>query len=221
MKTPVRDHCIRCGTCCSKGGPTLHLEDLELFHRSVLKPAHVYTLRSGETVYHNILERLVPLDHELIKIKEVPGGRSCMFYDPGRNRCSIYDNRPVQCRALACWDTRELELVFTRPKLSRNSFLPPGIPILDIIEAHDRRCHPGRVIRLAKQLSHSHDEEIVRAIIDTVQYDAAMRPFMSERLGLDPSELDFFFGRPLSLILEACGLRIVERDGIMDIDRAG
>ena len=92
---------------------------------------------------------------------------------------------------------------------------------MDIIEAHDRRCHPGRLMRLAQRLSHSEDEEAVREIMDTVQYDAAMRPFMSERLGLDPSELDFFFGRPLSLILEACGLRIVERDGIMDIDRAG
>ena len=40
-------------------------------------------------------------------------------------------------------------------------------------------------------------------IRDIVQYDSAIRPFMVNQAGIHESELDFFFGRPLSLLLQA------------------
>jgi hypothetical protein len=47
----TRPHCIRCGTCCTKGSPTLLAEDMELFVKDILRPEHVTTIRLGEPAY--------------------------------------------------------------------------------------------------------------------------------------------------------------------------
>ena len=44
----TRPYCIRCGTCCAKGSPTLTVGDLELFTRDIVKPSDVITIRKGE-----------------------------------------------------------------------------------------------------------------------------------------------------------------------------
>ena len=75
-----RKECIRCGTCCIKGGPTLHEDDAALFTRGVLEKRHVYTLRKGELVRH-IDDSLMTLEREMIKIKGTGEAWSCVFYN--------------------------------------------------------------------------------------------------------------------------------------------
>ena len=198
-----RDHCIRCGICCQKGGPTLHRQDLELFQEGTLKPSHVYTLRKGERVYHNVYDSVVCLDREMIKIKEQSGSRCCVFFDSIKKACTIYNQRPLQCKALQCWDTKKLEQVLTLPTLTRRDLVPTGFPFLEVLTAHDKRCSLLKLTELLKKTTGDSPDNLKDEIRDIVQYDSAIRPFMVNQAGIHESELDFFFGRPLSLLLQA------------------
>ena len=118
-----------------KGGPTLHEEDAILFAKGILKRSHVYTLRKSEVV-RNIEDTLVALEQEIIKIKGQGEAWSCMFYDDDQGACRIYDHRPLECRALKCWDLRGFKEVMARPCLQRRNLIKPDDGILKIISAH-------------------------------------------------------------------------------------
>ncbi len=202
--------CRRCGTCCRKGGPTLHCEDLKLFLNETLAPRHIYTIRRGETVYHNISGTLVRTDRELLKIKEGDDGRSCSFFLLSENACSMYDRRPLQCRVLNCRDTTELERVLATPVLGRKDLLPSGSSLTDLLRTHDERCLPEELDDMVKEFRRSGEDVIARRIAALLHRDDAFRKLVAKRLSIDPSEMDFFFGRPLSVLAKLSGLAIME-----------
>jgi len=113
------ESCVRCGACCERGGPTLHSEDRTFLQKGVLRPTHLFTLRAGELAYHPLEERLIELSDEMIKIKGMDGSSACIFYDAEQHGCAIYEDRPLECRALKCWDTRDVEGLFMQDLLSR------------------------------------------------------------------------------------------------------
>ena len=45
-----RPYCLRCGECCRRGSPSLHVEDAELLSQGLISTHQVYTLRQGEPV---------------------------------------------------------------------------------------------------------------------------------------------------------------------------
>lgn len=61
--------CRRCGTCCEKGGPSLHLADKPLVVDGQIPARCLFTLRKGERVRDNVAGTLVPLEREIVKIR--------------------------------------------------------------------------------------------------------------------------------------------------------
>ena len=114
-----RTHCIRCGECCLDSSPTLQTEDLLLLSRGPIKRSDLYTIRVGELVRDNIKGKLRITDKEIIKVRERGNGGGCIFYDHAEKRCTIYEQRPIQCVALRCWDESEFLRVYARPKADR------------------------------------------------------------------------------------------------------
>ena len=145
------ESCIRCGTCCEKGGPTLHSEDRIFLQKGVLRPIHLFTLRAGELVYHPLKEKLIELSDEMIKIKGKDGTSVCTFYDADHQACAIYETRPLECRALKCWNTAEVEGLFMQDLLSRLDLCPKGSAIADMISAYERSFPPSRVYGLLSE----------------------------------------------------------------------
>lgn len=193
-----------------KGGPTLHDEDAILFAKGILKRVHVYTLRKGEIV-RNIDDTLVALEHEIIKIKGQGEAWSCMFYDADQRACRIYDNRPLECRALKCWDLRGFEEVMARPCLQRRDVIKPHDGILKIIKAHEQRCAYETLGSAERGLRGPDSRRAVERIIDLLKYDCYMRPFLTEKLKVDPNVMDFFFGRPLITTIRMFGLCVKQQ----------
>ncbi len=204
-----RTDCIRCGTCCKKGGPTLHAEDTPLFEKGILEKQHVYTLRKGEVV-RNIDETLVVLEQEIIKIKGQAEAWTCMFYNDDQRRCTIYDHRPVECRALKCWDIREFKEVIARPRIQRSDLINSNDGILRLIDAHEQRCAYKTLELAVKGLEGPDSEKAVEKILDLLQYDHYMRPLLMEKLDLPYHTIDFFFGRPLTTTIRMFGLCVKE-----------
>jgi len=186
-----RTHCIRCGTCCMKGGPTLHEEDIILFEKGILNRTHVYTLRKGEVV-RNIDETLMVLEQEIIKIKGQGEAWACMFYDDDQGACKIYQDRPVECRALKCWDLERFKEVMQRPYLQRKDLIKPEDGILKIIDAHEQRCAYETLASAVEGLRGPDSEKAGERILDLLQYDHYIRPFLIKKLGMDPNAMDFF-----------------------------
>ena len=210
-----RTHCLRCGTCCMKGGPTLHKEDAILFSIGVLKKADVYTLRKGEVV-RNIDETLMVIEREMIKIKGRGGSWSCIFYDDDENACKIYQRRPAECRALQCWNLTNLREVMTRPCLQRADLIDSGDGVLRIIEAHEEKCAYAVLDEAVKGLQQADSDDAAKKILDLLQYDNYLRPFLAEKLGMDPGVMDFFFGRPLEDTIRMHGLCVKkDSDGFL------
>lgn len=207
-----RTHCIRCGTCCMKGGPTLHEDDVSLFTKGALKETHVYTLRKGEVVRH-LDDTLMVLEREMVKIKGIGEAWVCIFFDDDEKACRIYEDRPVECRALKCWDPRDLIEVMTRPSLQRTHLIDPGDGIRKIIEAHEERCAYETLELAAKGLRKPGSDKAVKKILDLLQYDHHMRPVLIEKLKLDPAAMDFLFGRPLTATIRMFGLRVKQEGG--------
>ena len=196
------ESCIRCGTCCEKGGPTLHSEDRIFLQKGVLRPTHLFTLRAGELAYHPLEERLIELSDEMIKIKSTDGSSACTFYDAEQQACSIYENRPLECRVLKCWDTGDIEDLFMQDLLSRLDLCPKGSVIAEMISAYERSFPPGRLYGLLSEAglqegAHQTGPEIEQM----VSTDEAFRQKVVEALGLKDDELEFFFGRPVKALV--------------------
>ncbi|MGD8513174.1 MAG: YkgJ family cysteine cluster protein [Deltaproteobacteria bacterium] len=206
-----RTHCIRCGTCCMKGGPTLHEDDTTLFEEGILKKTNLYTLRKGEVV-RNTDDTLMALEQEMIKIKGRNEAWTCMFYDDEQKECRIYDQRPIECRALKCWDLRKLNEVMAKPRLQRKHLINPDDGMLKIIGAHEQKCSYEILEAFVKKLGGPDAEKAVEKILDLLRYDEYTRLFLIEKLNLDPSAMDFFFGRPLTTTIRMFGL-CVKQEG--------
>jgi Fe-S-cluster containining protein len=207
-----RTHCIRCGTCCLKGGPTLHGADGTLFAKGILRKDHVYTLRKGEVV-RDIDDTLMVLEREIIKIKgQSEGCWTCMFYDENLGACKIYEHRPIECRALTCWDLKKFKETMATPYLQRKDLINPDDGILKIIGAHEQRCAYEILESAVKRLAGPDSHKAVEIILDLLQYDHYTRPLLTEKLKVPPGAMDFFFGRALTTTMGMFGL-CVKRQG--------
>ena len=111
--------CKRCGTCCIKGGPSFHIEDRSLIDEGYIPAKHLYTIRIGEQVCDNRIDKIISAPSEIIKIKGQGNNWTCFFYEEAENKCNIYQFRPVECRLLNCRDTREIEQIFGKDLLTR------------------------------------------------------------------------------------------------------
>jgi len=206
----TRPYCLKCGTCCTKGSPTLLKRDRELFVRDVLTPRDVITLRAGELVYSSVTEQAAPAEHELIKIREASGARACIFYRSMTKECAIYESRPLQCRMQECWDPDKYDEIASEPTLTRKGLLEPTGYFWEVIERHEERCSHAALARLMTRLratkGHTIDE-----VLDLLSVDHEVRRRADERFQLGADTLEFFFGRSLREIVSAYGLEVEEQ----------
>jgi Fe-S-cluster containining protein len=204
----TRTHCIRCGECCLRSSPTLQAEDLRLIEVGRLERKNLMTLRKGEIVTDPVSGSVGPATHEGIKIREKKGTeRGCILYDGTAKACTIYDDRPLQCRALTCWDTREIMDILGRPKLKRRDAVKDGV-LLGLIEKHDETCSYAALEKQIRKISRAGNSSVER-LLDILKFDFHLRPFVSEKLNLPMEEMDFFFGRPLVDTITAYGLQVL------------
>ena len=209
---PSRTHCIRCGECCLKSGPTLQADDLYQIEAGLLSKQDLYTIRAGELVLDNINNQLKLSETELIKIKERDAGKGCIHYDDDDKACRIYEHRPSQCSALFCWDEQAFMRVHEGPKLERKAIIQDTI-LLGLMEQHEKRCSYRVLENLVRQIE-TQGAQAVEELIALLRFDHELRPFVSEKMGMDFNEMDLIFGRPLTKTITMFGLKVVrEPDG--------
>ncbi len=207
--------CRRCGICCQKGGPTLQKEDRPLVERGKLPLKLLVTIRKGEIVRDPKSGSLMRTEEEMIKLKGSGADWCCILFDAVQDRCTRYEYRPVQCRAMACWDTAEIERVMKAPRLNREDLLSGIEGLWALVKDHARRCGLGVAGELSGAAGRGQEKAGAR-LMEMLRYDRALRELLQER-GTDSEQLDFLLGRPLDRLLEGFGMRLVSNGGRVEV----
>jgi len=200
---------MRCGACCSKGGPALHDEDLGLVDSGNLPLTSLVTVRKGELAVDNVSGGLICLPSEIIKIKSQLNSTACMYFDGSNNTCGIYDGRPVECRVLECWNTGAVENMYDQNRLTREGVLK-NIPwLMEVVHTHEAECAMDVVQGLVENREKG-DPDAGPRLSELVRYDLHYRELLVEKGGLPSGMMNFLFGRPLpEIIPRQFGVKVV------------
>jgi Fe-S-cluster containining protein len=198
--------CRRCGQCCVKGGPALHLQDLHLLESGIIPRRRLVTLRQGETVYENISGGLCELQHEIVKVAGQGTGFTCGFYDYTRAECRIHASRPAECQALFCEDTSAIEQMYSRERLTRADIMDSGGALWELIIFHDQAFPATMAVSLARKASEG-QRKARESLLELTETEENFRRAFLEKTGITPEELDFYFGRSLARICSPFGAR--------------
>jgi len=205
--------CVQCGECCREGSPTLHIEDMELLRREKIPWNQLVTLRRGEPVRSPFDGNLFFLLDERVKVREREGTRECVFLDDASSQCTIYVDRPVQCRAQACWSPETAKELAEQPYLTRRDIFRVVETLLDLIVEHDKRCSFENLQAGFKRLEESKGET-VDEVIDLLAYEDHFRRFFSREFKIPEDVLDLVFGRSFADLVSIFGFKVEqEEDG--------
>ena len=189
--------CQRCGTCCRKGGPALHADDLDLLTH--IPMSDLVCLRKGEPVFDPRADSLLPLQGEVLKIRGKGSGWECVYFESGDKSCSVYAHRPLECRSLSCSDTCEIFEVMGRPPLTREDVIPTESALWACIVEHEQDFPVDRAFQLAGQHATAHS--IPEELDNMIRRELAFRQVLAERVQASDVALWAYFGRPLWLVL--------------------
>lgn len=199
--------CSRCGVCCQKGGPALHGEDLALVRSGRLPLASLITIRRGELAHNPLTDRVEPVARELVKIRGTGSDWCCCCYDAAGQGCSIYENRPVACEALQCWQPQESLALVGRDLLGRLDILAPDDPFFSLVQEHERLC-PCPDLAGVKRSLLNRDRSRLPSLEEQISRDLAFRDRVVARWRLPLTLETFLFGRPLFFLLQTLGVTI-------------
>jgi Fe-S-cluster containining protein len=200
--------CQRCGTCCKKGGPAFHRADKTLIDDGVIHSKYLFTIREGELAFDNVRQCLEPVRADIIKIKKQKDNLTCIFFNEQQSACTIYENRPVECRALKCWNTKELEDLYAKMRLTRKDLISEIEGLWSLIKDHQERCNYETIHRLVNAIKSNRDDDAREKLVEIIQFDTEIRTLVVSKAGLETEILDFLFGRPLIETLRNFGIKV-------------
>ena len=218
-----RTQCQRCGTCCRKGGPALHIEDQHLVDSGKIPLKHLMTIRQGEPAYDNVADRIAPAVTDIIMIKAAKGTPSqCPFYNSDNKECGIYDHRPLECQALACWDPAELKSIYNTRRLTRRHLLAKVEGLWTLISDHQELCDYAHIADLADKVRQQpEDPDRQSELLELIRYDQSIRDITVEQSKIDAGMLEFLFGRPLFFTIKMFELKLSKRDPGYTLEATG
>ncbi len=216
-----KSECKRCGTCCIKGGPSLHLEDKGLLTSGHIKIEQLITIRRGEMAYLPLHDEPEPTTKELVKIGGKGKDWECTFLKRDEMLCTIYEHRPLECRLLECRDTSALESIAGQNSLTRADIIASDNPINEFIQFHEVNCPVPAPDQIRMALSSEEESKVLARLTELVCRDIAVRAEVVGRFDIPlPVEI-FYFGRPIHIMLNAYGLCAIEKDGVIQIAKQG
>lgn len=205
--------CRRCGNCCRNGPPALHKADYELYAQGFLQKHHLLTLRKGEWVFENVQGAFIRLSEEMVRLRAKKENRSCIFFNEEENSCTIYRHRPLECRVMKCWDTREIEKIYNKDRLVRLDLISSNSALGEIITEHERQCSLERIGILIEQIKAEEDKDASFELAQLIKIDEGWRKALQDNAGADNDTLNFILGRELQKILPLFGLEVIRVQG--------
>jgi len=165
--------------------------------------------------YNPAIATLEPVPVELLKIRGQGSGWTCLFFAEEGNACTIYAHRPATCRILQCWQPEALLTTIYQNTMRRTDLINPNDPILAEIERHEQAC-PGK--EFTDLLTQADGTDVAR-LSELVRADLAIRGEVAQKTGISLGMEFFLFGRPLFKQLAGSGIKCVEENGGIRLQR--
>ena len=181
--------------------------------RGVIPLKDLFTIRKGEWVRENVRGKLMATDEELIRVKGTADAWTCTYLDENSSKCRIYADRPIECRLLECWDTREITTFYRQNRLARRDLLAGIEGLWDLIADHDARCDYGLIAELTHQMRQRPNQDVKAQLSRVLSYDVEIRRLLVDQGGVDVEMLDLFLGRPLTKTMDAFGFKVTRESG--------
>lgn len=205
----IQTSCRQCGICCTNGGAALHCGDISLLQEGLIPRRDLITIRKGEFALNPVSGKVQATKGEIVKLRGTGREWICCYYDPASKGCTIYDNRPLACSTLKCWDPEEsLKLVET-DLLSRLDILIGDDFLQNLVREYESKCPLPDFDSLSLELS-KQPPGIITQLEESVNVDLEFRNHVVELSATVLEEEMFLFGRPLFQLLQPFGLDSVQ-----------
>lgn len=213
----MKTECEKCGTCCERGGPALHIQDRDLLASGIIGFADMVAIRKGEMVVQLDSGKPESTEVEMIKLQGQDGQWCCHFLDTAARTCTIYEHRPQACRLQKCWKPDEVLEIAGQKLLNRFDLIAEDDPLLPLVRLHDQQCVLPDMVEVAVHLGRTDQRD--RSLEDLkrmVEKDLMFRTIAIDQFQLSLDLELFYFGRPLFHLLMPLGVSAVETaDGII------
>ncbi|MBF0469297.1 MAG: YkgJ family cysteine cluster protein [Desulfamplus sp.] len=204
-----QNECKRCGTCCENGGPALHGQDLPLIEKGLLSIEYLITIRKGELAHDPVTDTIKPVKNEFLKIKGTKGSWACAFYDKNKKGCARYDNRPISCGVLKCWDTKESLGLAGKDLVSRLDIVKENSPMRERMITHELLCPLPDMNAILRTVSRP-SRKTVKKLELISNKDITYRMKAVDEFNLSVEQELFYFGRPVFELLSVLGFTVSE-----------
>lgn len=198
--------CKQCGTCCRKGGPALHTQDKALIEQGIISLKDLFTIRKHELIRDQIKGVLSPLDDEIIKIKGLGSRWQCCFLAQQGNDCTIYNNRPLECRVLFCNDPSGIEKVYALDRLRRKDLFAGIAGLWELVITHEEKCDYKTFAKQARRWRQDGNKSDLNKLVETIAYDRHLRRLVTEKMSQAAPMTDLLFGRPMTETIHMFGI---------------
>ena len=101
----------------------------------------------------------------------------------------------MECRSLKCWNTEEIESIYSKNRITRKELIAGIDGLWDLIADHQNRCGYHKVyafVEIANEKAYSPRD--LKDIMETIRYDYHVRDLVVKKMGVDPEIIDFLFG---------------------------
>jgi hypothetical protein len=187
----------------------LHGGDLELVRSGKLPLTDLITIRRGELAHTPLTGRIEPVPAELVKIRGIGQEWRCCYYDTVSQGCSIYENRPLACGALKCWQPEETLALIGKDLLGRLDILEEGNPLRSLVLEHELACPPSDMREVEKSLTQP-TGGMLQSLEMQVNTDIVFRNRVVREHNLSLGSELFLFGRPFFQLLQGLGVGVSE-----------
>ena len=111
-----------------------------------------------------------------------------MYFKKAEISCEIYGNRPIECRALECWNTKKIEAIYVENRLHRCSILEKIDWLKDLIKSHEAECGL-HIIKELVEARAAGDAGAASELMCLVNYDRHLRDLVVEKGGFEEKYL--------------------------------
>ena len=201
--------CKQCGICCTKGGAALHKSDITLIDHGLIPRKNLVTIRKGEFAYSPVSENVEAIEGEIVKLKGTGREWTCCYYDPESRSCTIYENRPMSCGVLKCWDPKDSLALIGKDLLSRLEIVRHDESLIELITKYEHTCPLPDFKTLSEKILRT-PEVIIASFEELINRDIQFRDRAVAKSVKILEEEMFLFGRPLFQLLQPFGLVVMQ-----------
>jgi Fe-S-cluster containining protein len=214
----LKTQCDCCGTCFRNGGPPLHVEDIELVRSGYLVVDDLVTIRRGEMVLAPLAADPSPAQTNWLKIQGAEGEWRCRFLDTLSNTCTIYEHRPLSCRALRCWDTGEILAMAGHGLLCLADLMESNDPLWPLVLLQEKSCPvPDMKNIISTVIVHTERIRMLSDLTMMVENDLRIRAQAAREFNISVARELFYFGRPLFQLLVPLGIVMTQTPKGIDL----